>query len=49
MTLGPTSDLKLQRTARDPATVPPLLEAWLTGALPAGADPKVTIHSGIRE
>ena len=47
MTIGPTSDLKLQRTARDPATVPPLLEAWLTGALPAGAEPKVTIHSGI--
>jgi aminoglycoside phosphotransferase (APT) family kinase protein len=47
VTIGPTSDLKLQRTARDPATVPPLLEAWLTGALPAGADPKVTILSGI--
>jgi aminoglycoside phosphotransferase (APT) family kinase protein len=47
VTLGPTSDLKLQRTSRDPATVPPLLEAWLTGALPAGADPKVTILSGI--
>ena len=47
MTIGPNSDLKLQRTARDPATVPPLLEDWLTGALPEGADPKVTIHSGI--
>jgi aminoglycoside phosphotransferase (APT) family kinase protein len=47
VTIGPTSDLKLQRTARDPATVPPLLEDWLTGALPEGADPKVTIHSGI--
>lgn len=47
MTLGPTSDMKLQRTSRDPASVPPLLEAWLTGELPEGADPKVTIHSGI--
>jgi len=47
VTLGPTSDMKLQRTARDPATVPPLLEAWLTGALPAGAEPEVTILSGI--
>ncbi len=47
MTIGPTSDLKLQRTARDPATVPPLLEDWLTGALPAGAEPEVTILSGI--
>jgi aminoglycoside phosphotransferase (APT) family kinase protein len=47
VTIGPTSDLKLRRTARDPATVPPLLEGWLTGALPEGAHPEVTIHSGI--
>ena len=47
MTQGPPADLKLQRSSRDPATVPGLLEAWLAGALPAGADPKVTLHSGI--
>ena len=47
MTKGPPADLKLQRSSRDPATVPALLEAWLAGALPDGADPKVTIHSGI--
>ena len=47
MTQGPPADLKLQRSSRDPATVPPLLEAWLAGALPDGADPKVTLHSGI--
>ena len=47
MTQGPPADLKLQRTARDPATVPGLLEGWLAGALPTGAEPKVTLHSGI--
>jgi aminoglycoside phosphotransferase (APT) family kinase protein len=47
VTQGPPADLKLQRTARDPNTVPGLLETWLAGALPAGADPKVTLHSGI--
>jgi aminoglycoside phosphotransferase (APT) family kinase protein len=47
VTQGPPADLKLQRTARDPATVPGLLEGWLAGALPAGAEPKVVLHSGI--
>ena len=47
MTQGPPADLKLQRTSRDPATVPGLLEGWLAGALPAGAEPRVTLHSGI--
>src|SRR5688572_1054618 len=48
VTPGPPADLKLQRSSRDPATVPALLEGWLAGALPAGAtDPKVTLHSGI--
>ena len=47
MTQGPPADLKLQRSSRDPATVPGLLETWLAGELPDGADPKVTLHSGI--
>ena len=47
MTQGPPADLRLQRTARDAATVPALLEGWLAGALPAGAEPRVTLHSGI--
>jgi aminoglycoside phosphotransferase (APT) family kinase protein len=47
VTQGPPADLKLQRTSRDPATVPGLLEDWLAGALPAGAAPEVTLHSGI--
>jgi len=47
VTHGPPADLKLQRTSRDAATVPGLLEAWLAGALPAGAAPEVRLHGGI--
>ena len=47
MTQGPPADLRLQRTSRDPATVPGLLEGWLAGALPPGSEPRVTLHSGI--
>jgi aminoglycoside phosphotransferase (APT) family kinase protein len=47
VTQGPPADLKLKRTARDAATVPALLEDWLAGALPGGAEPRVTLHSGI--
>ena len=43
----PPSDLRLQRTSRDPSTVPALLAAWLATQLPDGADPQVTLHSGI--
>jgi aminoglycoside phosphotransferase (APT) family kinase protein len=43
----PPSDLKLQRSSRDASTVPGLLEGWLAGSLPPGADPTVTLHSGI--
>ena len=43
----PPSDLRLQRTARDPSTVPALLAGWLATQLPDGADPAVTLHSGI--
>jgi aminoglycoside phosphotransferase (APT) family kinase protein len=47
VTQGPPADLRLQRTARDAATVPALLEGWLAGALPGGAAPRVALHSGI--
>lgn len=47
MTQGPPADLKLQRTARDASTVPALLEGWLAGELPPGAEPRVVLHSGI--
>lgn len=41
------SDLKLQRSSRDPAAVPGLLADWLATRLPAGADPQVTLLAGI--
>jgi aminoglycoside phosphotransferase (APT) family kinase protein len=47
VTQVPPADLKLQRSSRDPATVPGLLETWLAGALPPGAGPEVTLLSGI--
>ena len=47
MTQGRPADLRLQRTSRDPATVPGLLEGWLAGELPPGAEPRVELHSGI--
>lgn len=43
----PTGELKLQRSSRDSATVPKLLEDWLAALLPAGAEPTVVLHSGI--
>ena len=47
MTQAPPPELKMQRTSRDASTVPALLETWLAGLLPEGADPHVTLHSGI--
>ena len=43
----PTGDLKMQRSSRDSASVPKLLADWLASLLPAGAEPKVVLHSGI--
>ncbi len=37
----------MQRSSRDPAAVPKLLADWLAELLPAGAEPEVTLHSGI--
>lgn len=43
----PPADLRLQRSSRDAATVPTALAEWLATVLPPGADPAVTLHSGI--
>ncbi len=43
----PPTDLKLQRSSRDASTLPALLSEWLATHLPAGADPQVTLLSGI--
>ncbi len=48
MTQGPPpTDLKLQRSSRDSSTLPTLLAEWLATQLPAGADPEVTLLSGV--
>ena len=43
----PPADLKLQRSSRDATTLPARLAEWLATVLPEGADPVVTLHSGI--
>jgi aminoglycoside phosphotransferase (APT) family kinase protein len=39
--------MKMQRSSRDATTLPTRLAAWLGTVLPPGADPRVTLHSGI--
>lgn len=43
----PPADLKMQRSSRDAATARALLTEWAASVLPDGADPTVTLHSGI--
>ena len=43
----PPADLKMQRSSRDASTLPDRLASWLATVLPAGADPVVTMHSGV--
>lgn len=43
----PPADLKMQRSSRDASTLPARLAEWLSTVLPEGADPVVTLHSGI--
>ena len=43
----PPSDMTMQRSSRDATRVPEALEEWLSGLLPEGADPAVTLHDGI--
>ena len=47
MTQGPPTDFAMQRSSRDAANVPKLLADWLATELPRGAEPTVTLHSGI--
>lgn len=37
----------MRRSSRDAASVPKLLAQWLSTQLPAGAEPTVTLHSGV--
>lgn len=43
----PPADMKMQRSSRDSSTLPARLAEWLATVLPDGADPAVTLHSGI--
>jgi aminoglycoside phosphotransferase (APT) family kinase protein len=43
----PPADIKMQRSSRDASTVPAVLASWLATLLPEGADPQVTLLSGI--
>lgn len=43
----PPDDMRIQRTSRDMSVVPAALAGWLATKLPAGAEPTVTLHSGI--
>lgn len=43
----PPADMKMQRSSRDPSEVRDRLTAWMATVLPDGADPAVTLHSGI--
>jgi aminoglycoside phosphotransferase (APT) family kinase protein len=43
----PPADMKMQRSSRDATTLPTRLADWLATVLPVGADPVVTLHSGV--
>ncbi len=43
----PTPDVRLTRSSRDSTAVPERLAAWLATRLPEGADPAVTMESGV--
>ena len=43
----PPADLKMQRSSRDATTLPTRLADWLATLLPEGANPVVTMHSGV--
>jgi aminoglycoside phosphotransferase (APT) family kinase protein len=47
MTQAPSADFSMQRSSRDAADVPNTLADWLATQLPDGADPSVTMHSGV--
>ncbi|GAW51582.1 MULTISPECIES: phosphotransferase family protein [unclassified Nocardioides] len=43
----PPADMKMQRSSRDASTLPARLADWLATLLPEGANPVVTMHSGV--
>lgn len=50
MTNQPTVDTevsRLKRSGRDTSTIPAVLSRWLSGLLPGGVTPEVTVESGV--
>ena len=50
MTNQPTVDTEvahLQRSGRDTSTIPAVLSQWLVTVMPGGAEPEVTVESGV--
>ena len=47
MTQPPSADFAMQRSSRDAADAPTALAGWLATQLPVGAEPDVTLHTGI--
>ncbi|MBZ5737540.1 phosphotransferase family protein [Nocardioides mangrovi] len=43
----PPADMRMQRSSRDPSEARDRLTAWMATVLPDGAEPVVTLHSGI--
>jgi aminoglycoside phosphotransferase (APT) family kinase protein len=43
----PPADMKMQRSSRDATALPGRLAEWLAPFLPPGADPEVTLHTGV--
>ncbi|MCD4524640.1 phosphotransferase family protein [Nocardioides sp. cx-173] len=43
----PPADMTLQRSSRDATSVPTALAGWLATLLVDGAEPRVTLHSGV--
>ena len=47
MTQPPAADFSMQRSSRAAENIPEVLAAWLATELPEGAEPSVTLHTGI--
>ena len=44
---APAADFSMKRSSREATNIPKALADWLATELPEGAEPTVTLHSGI--
>ena len=47
VTQAPSADFSMQRSSRESTNIPKALAEWLAAQLPDGAEPTVTLHTGI--